>query len=407
MLTDANGNVRATYGYNPYGEDDSTMFTGVDKPDAQNPEKEMYNPYRYGGKRWDPLTQSYDLGFRDYFPSLGRFMTPDSYNDSVANKGIVLDPANNNLYAFAAGNPISFTDLDGHWSFSGLVNRYVVNPIKKAVKKTVGVIKSTAKKVAQVVKKTYNKVKSYSKQIYYKTKAVIRKTYRKTKKVIAATYRKTKKYVKSTIKRSSRSSTKAKSKPSSVAKKKATPAKKWSSGGSTPRQVASIGGGFVPVVSELNDVGVTLFGYDLIAGEDTPRWMGIAGLLAPAGGAGAIKAVSKSSSKVADMVRSCKCFTAGTKVKTSKGDKPIEEVQVGDQVLAKDDKTGKQAYKEVEWLFQKQVDKLYEIHVGKEVIQTTEEHPFWIKGFGWVGAEDLRTGMLLEDEHGKLLRVDK
>ncbi|WP_037465802.1 RHS repeat-associated core domain-containing protein, partial [Shimazuella kribbensis] len=114
MLTDENGSVKATYGYNPYGEDDLTMFTGVDKPDSAQPDKAAYNDYRYGGQRWDANTQSYDLGFRDYFPSLGRFLSPDSYNDSVANKGLVMDTMTNNLYSYAGGNPVDFSDQDGH-----------------------------------------------------------------------------------------------------------------------------------------------------------------------------------------------------------------------------------------------------------------------------------------------------
>jgi ATP-dependent 26S proteasome regulatory subunit len=77
------------------------------------------------------------------------------------------------------------------------------------------------------------------------------------------------------------------------------------------------------------------------------------------------------------------------------------------KVLAKDDNTGRQAYKEVEWLFQKTVQKLYEIHVGKTIIRTTEEHPFWVKGFGWVASEDLKPGMLLEDDNGRLVKVEK
>ncbi len=114
MLTDENGSVKATYGYNPYGEDDLTMFTGVDKPDSAQPDKAAYNDYRYGGQPWDANTQSYDLGFRDYFPSLGRFLSPDSYNDSVTNKGLVMDTMTNNLYSYAGGNPVDFSDQDGH-----------------------------------------------------------------------------------------------------------------------------------------------------------------------------------------------------------------------------------------------------------------------------------------------------
>lgn len=405
MLTDENGNVKATYGYNPYGEDDTSMFTGVDKPDPFQPDKEAYNPYRYGGQRWDPNTQSYDLGFRDYFPSLGRFLTPDAYNDSVANKGIVLDPSNNNLYAYAAGNPLAFTDMDGHWSFSGWVKKNIVQPIKKAVKKATAVAKSVVKKTKQVISKTVNKVKKYVKQTYYRGKRWIQKTYKKTKQVIKNLYKKTTKYIKSKQKSSNRSKNKSKPKPSSSSKNKGSSPKKVSSRGSTVRQVASIASGFVPIASDLNDAAVAITGIDPISGEATPRWMGAAGLLF--GGAGMYKALSKSSNAVQDVIRSCKCFTAGTVVKTSTGDKKIEEVKVGDKVLAKDDKTGKVAYKNVAWLFQKQVDKLYIIHVGREKIQTTNDHPFWIKGFGWVAAEDLKAGMMLEDVQGKLLQVDE
>ncbi|WP_044640133.1 RHS repeat-associated core domain-containing protein [Risungbinella massiliensis] len=63
--------VRSTYGYTPYGENDPDQFTGVDKLTVTNPDQEMYNSYRYSGKSWDPQTQSYDLGFRSYFPSVG------------------------------------------------------------------------------------------------------------------------------------------------------------------------------------------------------------------------------------------------------------------------------------------------------------------------------------------------
>jgi intein/homing endonuclease len=52
----------------------------------------------------------------------------------------------------------------------------------------------------------------------------------------------------------------------------------------------------------------------------------------------------------------CNCFTAGTKVLTDEGEKPIEEIKAGDKVLAKDDETGEMAYKEVEWLFQRDVE---------------------------------------------------
>lgn len=72
----------------------------------------------------------------------------------------------------------------------------------------------------------------------------------------------------------------------------------------------------------------------------------------------------------------CNCFTAGTKVQTDEGEKPIEEIEVGEKVLAKSDETGEVAYKEVVGLFQKQADEIYYVHIGDEIIEVTGEHPF-------------------------------
>ncbi|MBB5803447.1 RHS repeat-associated protein [Saccharothrix ecbatanensis] len=113
-LTKDNGDTRATYGYTAYGKDDTEAFTGIDKPEAQQPGKEPYNFYRYNGKRWDPSSGSYDMGFRDYNPGLNRFLTRDNYNGALSDMGLGADPFTGNRYAFVGGNPISRVELDGH-----------------------------------------------------------------------------------------------------------------------------------------------------------------------------------------------------------------------------------------------------------------------------------------------------
>ncbi|ARU63594.1 hypothetical protein CBW65_23200 [Tumebacillus avium] len=105
--------------------------------------------------------------------------------------------------------------------------------------------------------------------------------------------------------------------------------------------------------------------------------------------------------------KSCNCFTLGTKVETEDGEVPIESVKIGDKVLAKDEYTGEKAYKEVEWLYQREVDEIYEVHVGGEVIQTTDEHPFWVVGEGWVETQNLRAGDRFETADGKILTIDQ
>ncbi len=113
-LTDTSGDTKATYGYTAYGQNDNQSFTGVDKPDPQDPTKEPYNFYRYTAKRFDPATGRYDMGFRDYDPGLNRFLTRDLYNGALNDLDLATDPFTNNRYTFAAGNPISNIELDGH-----------------------------------------------------------------------------------------------------------------------------------------------------------------------------------------------------------------------------------------------------------------------------------------------------
>ncbi|NGY66253.1 hypothetical protein G7043_45945 [Lentzea sp. NEAU-D13] len=118
LLTDEKGDSKATYGYTAYGKDDKESFTGIDKPDAQQPDKEPYNFYRFNGKRWDSTTNGYDMGFRDYDPGLNRFVTRDQYNGALADLNLGTSPWTGNRYAFTGGNPISRVELDGHcWAW--------------------------------------------------------------------------------------------------------------------------------------------------------------------------------------------------------------------------------------------------------------------------------------------------
>ncbi|WP_351228638.1 RHS repeat-associated core domain-containing protein [Streptomyces sp. NPDC002133] len=91
-LTDKNGDTKATYGYTAYGNNDATEFTGIDKPEAGQPDKEEYNPYRFNAKRWDAQSGTYDMGFRDYNPGLNRFTTRDMYNGALADMSLGADP---------------------------------------------------------------------------------------------------------------------------------------------------------------------------------------------------------------------------------------------------------------------------------------------------------------------------
>ncbi|MGY6656849.1 polymorphic toxin-type HINT domain-containing protein [Amycolatopsis sp. TRM77291] len=92
-------------------------------------------------------------------------------------------------------------------------------------------------------------------------------------------------------------------------------------------------------------------------------------------------------------------FDGATTVLMADGSrKPIQDVKVGDKVIATDPTTGKTAVKEVTDVRAHRADgKLYEISVdsagGKGKITATDEHPFWVESLGrWLGAEDLKAG---------------
>ena len=54
-LTTETGDVRSTYLYTGYGNDDATGFIGKDRATATGgPEAEAYDQYRFNSKRWDP-----------------------------------------------------------------------------------------------------------------------------------------------------------------------------------------------------------------------------------------------------------------------------------------------------------------------------------------------------------------
>ncbi len=114
QLTDDTGDTKATYGYTAYGSNEDAQFTGVDKPNPQDPTAQPYNSYRFNAKRWDSGSGSYDMGFRDYSPGLNRFLTRDSYNGALADMSLGLNPWTGNRYAFGGGNPISTIEIDGH-----------------------------------------------------------------------------------------------------------------------------------------------------------------------------------------------------------------------------------------------------------------------------------------------------
>ncbi len=88
------------------------------------------------------------------------------------------------------------------------------------------------------------------------------------------------------------------------------------------------------------------------------------------------------------------CFAAGTPIRLPDGtSKPIEMFEVGDAILTKPKfevdgvvQTGAVA---AVW---KSVAVIVNLHVGGGYIETTQDHPFYVRGFGWKAAHELRSG---------------
>ncbi len=96
-----------------------------------------------------------------------------------------------------------------------------------------------------------------------------------------------------------------------------------------------------------------------------------------------------------------RCFTGDTLVLTKHGYTAIKEIQKGDEILSRDEKTGRTGFKEVEDVFIRAVHTIYHVWLdGKEEIKTTAYHPVYVQEQGWVTAINLREGDTLETMEG-------
>ncbi|MEU7898266.1 polymorphic toxin-type HINT domain-containing protein [Nonomuraea sp. NPDC049152] len=102
-------------------------------------------------------------------------------------------------------------------------------------------------------------------------------------------------------------------------------------------------------------------------------------------------------------------FVPGTKVRMADGSaKPIEEVAVGDRVLATDAATGRTGSQPVVATMTSQGAKdLVKVGVeGGGVIVATDNHPFWVPALKtWLSAGELRKGMWLRTSAGTFAQV--
>jgi hypothetical protein len=96
------------------------------------------------------------------------------------------------------------------------------------------------------------------------------------------------------------------------------------------------------------------------------------------------------------------CFAAGTSVLTNRGEVAIEQMRVGDLVLAQDVETGEIAFKPVLETTVRPPAELLRVEHERGSFRCTGGHPFWVSGEGWVHAKRLKSGTELHTLDGSV-----
>ena len=98
---------------------------------------------------------------------------------------------------------------------------------------------------------------------------------------------------------------------------------------------------------------------------------------------------------------------------TDHGDVPIEQIKVGDEVIARDQRTGKSELKPVTDLIPKHQGTLVELRIEGEprVLRPSVAHPFWTRfndsdSGHWITAANLRPGELVETIDGNWRKIE-
>ena len=110
------------YSYDAWGAPLSVTGTAADTIG-------QLNPFRYRGYYYDNETGVYYLNSRYYDPETYRFLNADAITDGGA--GLL----GNNLFMYAANNPINNSDPSGHWIIKKAIQWVTKNVVKPVVEK--------------------------------------------------------------------------------------------------------------------------------------------------------------------------------------------------------------------------------------------------------------------------------
>jgi hypothetical protein len=165
-------------------------------------------------------------------------------------------------------------------------------------------------------------------------------------------------------------------------------------------------------LKENHPIGAPARGYDAVVQQD---WESALWSLGTAGLGAIADRVGHGVALIRDALRQTCCFVAGTLVSTRDGLRPIEDIKVGDFVLARNEKTGETGLKPVTDLVRRHDREIWKLTLatsvggdGKgtlETFETTDDHPWRTAAGTWVQTMDLKTGMAVLRARGPPITV--
>ncbi|MEF7615659.1 DNA/RNA non-specific endonuclease [Aquincola sp. MAHUQ-54] len=96
----------------------------------------------------------------------------------------------------------------------------------------------------------------------------------------------------------------------------------------------------------------------------------------------------------------CASFAADTLILTPQGALPIKQLQVGQQVLSRDEREFSDGPQAIERVFRRTAPTHRILLTESQQLRVTDEHPLWVQGKGWVAAEQVQIDDVLAARHG-------